>query len=81
MNISRARCLFCRMSTSFRLSKVPLCSICRDQVYDFFWVTVVQLTVWAFGLINGYMFVVEEVLLFFVLVIVKHRLPPPWEKE
>lgn len=74
-----SHCLFCRMSTSFRLLRIPLCVICRDQVYDFAWVTLVQLVVLLSGGISGYMFAVEEVLLFIVLVIVKHRLPPPWE--
>lgn len=67
------------MDTSFRLLRVPLCNICRDQVYDFVWVTLVQLVVWLSGGIDGYTFVIEEVLLFIVLVIVKHRIPPPWE--
>ena len=75
-----SRCLFCRMQTSFRLLRVPLCDICRDQVYDFAWVTLVQLAVLLAGGISGYMFLVEEVLLFTVLVIVKHRVPPPWEE-
>ena len=81
MNDLNSRCLFCRMITSFRLLRVPLCTICRDQVYDFAWVTLVQLAVFLSGGISGYMFVVEEVLLFIVLVIVKHRIPPPWERS
>ena len=76
-----SHCLFCRMSTSFRLLRVPLCAICRDQVYDFAWVTLVQLVVFLSGGINGYMFVIEEILLFIVLVIVKHRIKPPWERS
>ena len=79
MNERGSHCLFCRMDTSFRLLRVPLCTICRDKVYDFVWVTLVQLVVWLSGGIDGYTFVVEEVLLFIVLVIVKHRIPPPWE--
>jgi len=79
MNETGSHCLFCRMDTSFRLLRVPLCTICRDQVYDFAWVTLVQLVVWLSGGIDGYTFVIEEVLLFIVLVIVKHRIPPPWE--
>ncbi len=79
MNEIGSHCLFCRMDTSFRLLRVPLCTICRDQVYDFAWVTIVQLVVWLSGGIDGYTFVIEEVLLFIVLVIVKHRIPPPWE--
>ena len=80
MNDIASHCLFCRMSTSFRLLRVPLCHICRDQVYDFAWVTLVQLAVFLAGGISGTMFIVEEVLLFVVLVIVKHRIPPPWER-
>ena len=79
MNETGSHCLFCRMDTSFRLLRIPLCTICRDQVYDFAWVTIVQLVVWLSGGIDGYTFVIEEVLLFIVLVIVKHRIPPPWE--
>jgi len=67
--------------TSFKLLHVPLCDICRDQIYDFAWVSIVQLTVFSLGLINGYMFVIEEILLFIVLVIVKHRLPAPWDRS
>ena len=79
MNEINLRCIFCRMSTSLRLGVVPLCSICRDQLYDFFWVSLVQISMWGLGAISGFMFVVEEILLFIVLVIVKHRIPPPWE--
>jgi len=67
------------MSTSFRLLKVPLCFICRDQVYDFAWVTLVQIAILLSGGISGYTFIAEEALLFMVLVIVKHRIPPPWQ--
>jgi len=79
MSETDLHCVFCRMSTSIRLGMVPLCTICRDQLYDFFWVSLVQLSMWVLGAISGYMFVVEEILLFIVLVIVKHRIPPPWE--
>ena len=79
MNVS-GKCLFCRMTTSFKLGWVSLCSICRDQVYDFAWVTIVQLCMLLTGAISGMMFLIEEVLLFFVLVIVKHRIPAPWDR-
>lgn len=69
------------MSTSFRYWGIALCSICRDQLYDFAWVSVVQVVVWLFGVIDGYMFVIEEILLFVVLVIVKHQFGPPWESD
>jgi len=69
------------MQTKIRFVGLPLCPICRDQLYDFFWVTLVQIGMLSFGVISGLMFVVEEVLLFVVLVIVKHRLPAPWEKK
>ena len=58
---------------------MPVCGICRDQLYDFLWVSLVQTILWLFGAINGWFFVLDEVLLFFVLVIVKHRVPVPWE--
>lgn len=75
------KCLFCRMEKVHNLGPMWLCAICRDQVYDFGWVTLVQLLMLAIGAISGLMFVMEEILLFFVLVIVKHRIPPPWERH
>ena len=69
------RCLFCRMQTGVRLFGIPVCSICQDQVQDFLWVTALQGLLVATGLISGIQFVIEEVLLFTALVIVKHRLP------
>ena len=72
------RCWFCLMQTSIRWLGIPLCPICRDQFYDFLWVSVVQALFWAFGLINGWFFVIDEIALFIVLVIVKHRVPVPW---
>jgi len=81
MKVPSSKCVFCRMSTTFKLLAVPLCSICRDQIYDFFWVTLVQITLLVSGAINGYMFVIEEILLFIVLVIVKHHIPAPWDKH
>ncbi len=69
------RCLFCRMRTGVRLFRVPVCAICRDQVQDFVWVSVVLLALVPTGFISGTQFVVEELLLFGVLVLVKHRIP------
>jgi len=42
-------------------------------------VTLVQSIIWLLGGINGWFFVIDEILLFFVLIIIKHRLPLPWE--
>ncbi len=69
------RCLFCRMRTGVRLFRMPVCAICRDQVQDFVWVSVVLLALVPTGFISGTQFVVEELLLFGVLVLVKHRIP------
>ena len=79
MDVTGFRCLFCRMNTSFKLLRVPLCDICRDQIYDFVWVTFVQLAILLLGGISGYTFLLEEILLFVVLVIVRHKVPPPWQ--
>ena len=74
------RCLFCRMRTGVRLFRMPLCTICRDQVQDFVWVSLVLLALLPTGFISGAQFVVEELLLFGVLVIVKHRLPSIFDR-
>jgi hypothetical protein len=66
------------MPTSHHLLGVPVCAICRDQTYDFFWASGIQAILVAAGLLGGVTFVLEEVLLFGVLVFVKHRIPPPW---
>ena len=60
---------------------MPVCPICRDQLYDFFWVSAVQSVVWLLGGIDGWFFVLDECLLFLVLVIVKHRIPVPWDQQ
>ena len=52
-----------------------------DQLYDFLWVSVVQTVVWLLGGIDGLFYVIDECLLFFVLIIVKHRVPAPWERR
>jgi hypothetical protein len=76
----RWRCLFCRMHTGVRLFQIPVCGICRDQVQDFVWVSGIQGALAAAGFIGGIQFVVEEVLLFAVLVVVKHRLPSIFDR-
>ena len=68
-------CLFCRMRTGVRLFRIPVCAICRDQLQDFVWVSLVLLVLVPTGFISGTQFVVEKLLLFGVLVLVKHRLP------
>ena len=76
--LPQRRCAFCRMPTQIRFLRLPMCPICRDQAYDFLWASGVQALLVAFGLLSGLTFVLEEVLLFGVLVLVKHRLQPPW---
>ena len=69
------------MPTELRFAGIRPCAICRDQLYNLFWASAVQAMVTlAFGL-GGAFFVVEEVLLFVALVFVKHRIPPPWQRE
>ena len=60
MERTEFHCIFCRMYTGFRLLKLSLCLICRDQLYDFAWVTLVQAMVWMLGLISGWLFLIEE---------------------
>ena len=74
------RCLFCRMHTGVRLFRIPVCPICRDQLQDFVWVSGIQGSLVAAGFISGLQFAVEEVLLFSVLVLVKHRLPSIFDR-
>jgi hypothetical protein len=74
------RCLFCRMGTGVRLFRIPVCAICRDQLQDFVWVSLVLLVLVPTGFISGAQFVVEELLLFAVLVLVKHRLPSIFDR-
>ena len=75
------RCWFCCMQTSMRWLKIPVCPIGRDQLYDFVWVSAVQSVVWLLGGIDGWFFVIDEILLFVVLVLVKHRVPVPWQEK
>ena len=79
MGDDKSRCWFCFMQTSLRWLGISLCPICRDQLYDFLWVSLVQSIVWLFGGIGSLFFMVDEIVLFLVLVVIKHRLPPPWE--
>ena len=74
------RCPFCRMPTELRFAGLPVCAICRDQLYDFLWVSAVQAVVAVAFSLGVLFFLVEEILLFAVLVFVKHRIPPPWER-
>lgn len=69
------------MPSSIRFLRVPMCPICRDQTYDFGWASVVQGALVVFGVIGGLTFVLEEVLPFVVLVIVMHRIRPPWARH
>lgn len=69
------RCRFCRMPTDIRLFALPVCPICHDQLQDFVWVSLIQGFLALLGWVNGIQFLVEEVALFGVLVLVKHRLP------
>ncbi len=79
-DVQRWKCIFCRMATDVRVSRVPLCPICLEQSNDFIWVSLVQLLLLSVGAISGFFFVIEEVLLFFVLVVVKHRVPSLLER-
>jgi hypothetical protein len=68
------------MPSMSRFLRIPVCAICRDQLYDFLWASAVQAVVVVAFQLGGFVFVVEEVLLFSVLVLVKHRVTPPWER-
>jgi hypothetical protein len=74
------RCLFCRMHTGVRLFRIPVCHICRDQVQDFVWVSAIQGLLVAAGFISGLQFAVEEILLFGILVLVKHRMSSVFDR-
>jgi hypothetical protein len=74
------KCPFCRMTSTGRFLRIPVCAICRDQLYDFLWASAVQAVVAVTFRLGGLVFLVEEVLLFSVLVLVKHRVTPPWER-
>ena len=74
-------CVFCRMTTTLRFLRLNVCEICRDQLYDFLWVSGVQALVAVVFHLGGMVFLVQEILLFLVLIVVKHRLPPPWQRD
>ena len=75
-----ARCIFCRMPTADRFLRVPMCPICRDQSYDFLLVSGVQVLMAPIvGLSRG-QFATQELLMFFVLILLKHRITPPWQR-
>ena len=77
MSESRAStCPFCGMKSTRRLFRIPLCPICLEQSNDFVWVSAVQLVLLLAGVIDGLFFAIEELLLFFVLIVIKHRMPP-----
>ena len=78
-SISLPRCVFCRMETAHRWLAMPMCAICRDQSYDFLWASAIQALIAAAGGMSGRTFVLDEVLLFAVLVFVKHRIGTPWQ--
>ena len=78
---SHQKCLFCRMKETQRFLRLNVCEICRDQVYDFLWVSAVQAVVAVVFSLGPLFFLLEEVLLFGVLVFVKHRFPPPWQRD
>lgn len=69
------------MNTIHRYLRVNVCEICRDQLFDFVWVTVVQAIVVVVFALGPLFFIVEEVLLFAVLIFIKHRFPPPWQHD
>ncbi len=73
------KCVFCHMRTDQRYLRLHVCEICRDQLYDFLWVSGVQGVVSLIFSLGPLFFLVEEVLLFGVLIFVKHRFPPPWQ--
>ncbi len=74
------RCLFCRMKTGVSLFRIAVCPICRDQLQDFIWVSLIQTSLVAAGFISGLQFAVEEILLFGILVLIKHRLPATFDR-
>ena len=52
-----------------------------ERINDFIWASGVQAVVALAFRLGGIVFLVEEILLFSVLVLVKHRATPPWGKE
>jgi hypothetical protein len=74
------KCPFCRMQADGRFLRLSVCHICRDQLYDFLWASGVQAVVAVGFRLGGLVFLIEEILLFAVLVLVKHRVTPPWDR-
>ena len=72
------RCVFCRMDTPDRFLGLLMCTICRDQSYDFLLVSGVQVLMAPIVGISLGQFLAQEVLMFVVLIFVKHRITPPW---
>jgi len=68
------------MHTGVRLFRIPVCRICHDQLEDFLWVSGIQGSLVAAGILSGLQFAVEEVLMFGMLVLVKHRLPSVFDR-
>ena len=75
-----SRCVFCRMSTADRFLRLPMCAICRDQSYDFLLVSGVQVLMVPIVGITGRQFTAQELSMFVVLIFVKHRITPLWER-
>ena len=75
------RCVFCRMPTADRFLRLPMCPICRDQSYDFVMATGVQVVMAPIVGITLRQFATEEGLLFVALIVLKHRIVPPWERK
>ncbi len=74
------RCLFCHMQADVKLFGVPVCGICRDQLQDFVLASGIQGALVVAGLLGGLQFLIEEVLLFAVLVLIKHRMPSMFDR-
>ncbi len=72
------RCVFCRMDSRDRFLGLLMCAICRDQSYDFLLVSGVQLLMAPIVGISIGQFLAQELLMFVVLIFVKHRITPPW---
>jgi hypothetical protein len=53
-------------------------SICRDETYDFLLASGVQVFMALIVGIGVEQFIVPELLMFFVLIFLKHRITPPW---
>ena len=65
---------------AFGSSGFPSVPSAATSSQDFIWVSGIQGSLVAAGFISGLQFAVEEVLLFSVLVLVKHRLPSIFDR-